>query len=449
MKKTTYCVRAAVVAFIFLFSISTYSQSTQTVDFIATKDAYLRGKPDGEQTKNFGDCNDLRVKNKPTDLKRILLQFDISSIPSNSYIESAELRLNSTDDKDMTVSVFQIGDSDSWDEGNLCGNTGSSNWNNRTSGSSWSSPGVVGNNYDDGTPIATINAAYKGIQSWFITSLVQDWVSGIATNNGVMLGGQDGKDEEAKYESTDAGDPNPPTLRVTYRTVYDNDNDGVYNQLDIDDDNDGILDTDECSSLTDPPLLNANFEDLDILTLDDGPTDVVGTDGIWKGDASNIPNWLSADTANNYLEIWHNSQRAGNDSGGQAYSGTHWAEINATTNDGLYQDIASTPGTVLQWTFAHRKRTGYSGSANEDIAELLIGDPSGTMTSQGTFTSAGDSSWTMHTGQYVVPAGQTTTRLTFTVIQTASGSTSSGNFIDQVQLYAIPSGCEDFDGDSV
>ena len=106
--------------------------------------------------------------------------------------------------------------------------------------------------------------------------------------------------------------------------------------------------------ISNPPLLNSNFEAIDILTLDDGPTDVVATDGIWKGDASNIPNWLSADTANNYLEIWHNSQDAGNDKGGQAYSGSHWAEINATTNDGLYQDITTTPGTTLQWTFAHQ-----------------------------------------------------------------------------------------------
>ncbi len=78
------------------------------------------------------------------------------------------------------------------------------------------------------------------------------------------------------------------------------------------------------------------------------------------------------------------------------------------------------------------------------LFNYLIGDPNGTLTSQGTFTSAADASWTMHTGQYVVPAGQTTTRLTFTVLRTASGSTSSGNFIDQVQLYSIPSGCEDY-----
>ncbi|MGB5417757.1 LamG-like jellyroll fold domain-containing protein [Algibacter sp.] len=231
----------------------------------------------------------------------------------------------------------------------------------------------------------------------------------------------------------------------------DSDFDGVTDSVDIDDDNDGILDTDECAAIVNPPLSNADFEDLDIVSsgLDGGATDVVGSSGIWKGDASHIPNWLSADPSNNYLEIWHNSQGAGNDAGGQAYSGTQWAEVNATTNDGLYQDVVSTPGDVLQWSFAHRKRTGYSGSSSEDIVRLMIGDPSGTLTANGDFTSAGDSSWTLHSGTYTVPAGQTTTRLTFTVLNSASGSTSSGNFIDNVQLFVIPATCADTDGDSI
>jgi uncharacterized repeat protein (TIGR01451 family) len=219
---------------------------------------------------------------------------------------------------------------------------------------------------------------------------------------------------------------------------------------DLDEDNDGILDSIECTDLGKAPLLNSDFEDLDITAgLDGGPTDVVASTGIWKGDASNIPHWLSSDTANNHLEVWHNTQGAASDLGGRAYSGSQWGEVNATTNDGLYQDITTTPGDVLQWSFAHRKRTSYAGSTGEDIVRLLIGDPSGTMSSQGNFSSAGDASWSVHSGTYTVPAGQTTTRLTFTAIAVASGGgTTSGNFIDKVQLYVLPN-CEDTDGDGV
>ncbi|TDD94457.1 LamG-like jellyroll fold domain-containing protein [Flavobacterium cellulosilyticum] len=231
---------------------------------------------------------------------------------------------------------------------------------------------------------------------------------------------------------------------------FDSDGDGVNDNVDTDDDNDGIKDDVECPNFAKPRIYNADFEDLNIITsgLDGGSTDVVPTVGIWKGPGANFPNWQSAEPfPNNHLEIWHNSQAASNDSGGKAFSGVQWAEINASTNDGFFQDIVTTPGDILQWSFAHRKRTGYAGGG-EDIARLMIGNPSGTMISQGDFTSANDSSWTEHWGTYTVPAGQTTTRLTFTAIKAASGSTSTGNFVDKVQLFVIPN-CKDTDGDGV
>ncbi|MCA0151581.1 beta strand repeat-containing protein, partial [Winogradskyella vincentii] len=239
------------------------------------------------------------------------------------------------------------------------------------------------------------------------------------------------------------------TAQVRVFVLGDIDGDGIEDIADLDDDNDGILDTIECTAFNSPQLLNGDFEDNDILLLDnDGSTDVVPTLGIWKGDASNIPNWESADAVNNHLEVWHNTQAAGNDVGGVAYTGTQWAEINATTNDGLYQDVVTTPGDVLQWSFAHRKRTGFAGSAVEDVMTLLIGDATGALVSQGNFTSAADASWTAHSGTYTVPAGQTTTRLSFAWVSSASGSSSTGNFIDNIQLFVI-SDCEDTDGDGI
>ncbi|WP_426095578.1 LamG-like jellyroll fold domain-containing protein [Flavobacterium sp. DSR2-3-3] len=233
---------------------------------------------------------------------------------------------------------------------------------------------------------------------------------------------------------------------------FDSDGDGIRDNVDIDDDNDGILDTTECPDFVKPRLLNADFEDKNIITsgLDNGPTDKTGsgTMGIWKGDASLIPAWKSADAANNYLEIWNNSHDPVDDINGKAFSGIQYAEINASSDDGFYQDIATTPGDVLQWSFAHRKRKGYANSVNEDVAQLLIGNPTGILTSQGDFVSAPDASWTEYTGRYLVPAGQTTTRLTFTVLGTVSGSQSSGNFMDKVQLFVVPI-CGDTDGDLI
>ena len=418
-----------------------------TCDFEATQDTYIKLKND---TENYGSCNELIVDREKTDLHRILLQFDISSLPSSATITNAEVRLYTNSGNNFNISIFQIGASDVWSEGSACGGNDSANWNNRTGSTPWSIVGVVGD-HDAGTPLHTINGNSNGIHSWPITTLTQNWHSGSATNNGVMIGSQDGGGNRTiEYESTEAGGANPPILRVTFEiTDVDSDYDGVGDLIDIDDDNDGILDTIECDKIVNPPLQDPDFEALDILTLDGGPTDVVATSGIWKGDASHIPHWQSSDPTNNHLEIWHNTQGAGNDVGGQAYTGSQWAEVNATTNDGIYQDITTTPGEVLAWTFAHRKRTSYAGSPTEDVVRLLLGDPSGTMTSQGDFTSAADASWTVHSGQYTVPPGQSTTRLTFTVISVASGSTSSGNFIDNVQLYVLPTDCEDKDNDGI
>ncbi|MGB5377136.1 MAG: hypothetical protein WBN26_04050, partial [Muriicola sp.] len=230
----------------------------------------------------------------------------------------------------------------------------------------------------------------------------------------------------------------------------DTDGDGVNDLCDLDDDNDGILDVDECPDLGKPKIIDSDFEYLNIVSsgLDDGPLDAASTStGIWKGDSDNYPYWESADPGTNHLEIWQEGNTSGSDPGGLAYSGIQWVELNASANFGFYQDIATTPGDVLQWSFAHRKRGENRWSApDQDIVELLIGDPSGSMVSQGTFASADDASWTLHSGTYTVPAGQTTTRLRLTATNTI-GPSGSGNHIDSVQFFVIPN-CENTDGDA-
>ena len=42
--------------------------------------------------------------------------------------------------------------------------------------------------------------------------------------------------------------------------------------------------------------------------------------------------------------------------------------------------------------------------------------------------------WGTHTGDYVVPAGQTCTRFAFRAVSTGSGSPSVGNFLDAVSF---------------
>ena len=132
MEKTTFLLRKTVLAIVFLYTFSTYSQTTQIIDLIATKDTYIRGKVGTEQTKNYGSCDRLLIDREETDLHRALLQFDISEVPDCAVITTAELILKCTKKQDMNVSVFQIGATDFWDEGSSCDAIGTANWNIRT-----------------------------------------------------------------------------------------------------------------------------------------------------------------------------------------------------------------------------------------------------------------------------------------------------------------------------
>ncbi len=212
MKKTTLLLRDAIVVIAFFISTSVFSQ---TCDFIASKDTYIKLK-NPDTSFNFGACETLIIDREGGDLHRILLQFDLSGISASAIITSAELRLYTEAGDNMNVSVFQIGAADAWDEGSSCGSNGAANWSNRTASSTWGTAGVVGPS-GGGTPIATINGSGDGIHSWNITSLVQGWIDGTITNNGVMVGSQDGGgDRTIDYYSRETTSGTPPTLRITY-----------------------------------------------------------------------------------------------------------------------------------------------------------------------------------------------------------------------------------------
>ncbi|MGB5237191.1 MAG: DNRLRE domain-containing protein [Flavobacteriaceae bacterium] len=191
--------------------------SSTSTDLIAIKDTGIKLKKDD---KNYGSCDEIVIDRETTDIQRALFEFDLSSIPSSAIILSAELRLNCTDGADMDVSVFQIGNSDAWDEGALCDDNGASNWIERTATSNWSEVGAIGPGSDAGTPLSTINVDSEGIQVWPLTCLVSEWVSGASTNNGIALGVYQASggmgNREATYDSRETSTGVPPTLRVTY-----------------------------------------------------------------------------------------------------------------------------------------------------------------------------------------------------------------------------------------
>lgn len=146
-------------------------------------------------------------------------------------------------------------------------------------------------------------------------------------------------------------------------------------------------------------------------------------------------------------------------------SGNIYAELAAyEANTSIYQDIRTTPGTMLVWRLRHTSATGQYldrmsvmiGAPGHETAQQAtrvsvngLGDktgPVGTVIATpsgieprdqqaGTdprWKASTDPWWETYTGEYPVPAGQTVTRLRFLNVDSRSGTI--GNLLDDITL---------------
>ncbi|WP_059008195.1 DUF7507 domain-containing protein [Streptomyces specialis] len=137
-----------------------------------------------------------------------------------------------------------------------------------------------------------------------------------------------------------------------------------------------------------------------------------------------VPGWLTTAT-DHKIELWRSGFQ-----GVPSADGAQFAELNANQVATLYQDLPTTPGTVLYWRLHHRGRSG------DDTMALDIGAP-GAVVEQRRFTD-GNTAWGHYTGTYTVPDGQTTTRFAFRSVSAAGGNQSVGNFLDGVFFGTAP-----------
>lgn len=141
-----------------------------------------------------------------------------------------------------------------------------------------------------------------------------------------------------------------------------------------------------------------------------------------QDDENNIPYWNTT-AIGNLIEIWKTGFN-----GVPAHTFNQFAELNADEVSALYQDVITTPGSTVYITVAHRGRSGI------DVASVKAGDPNGTLTTLGNMTD-GTTAWGEYTFSYVVPDGQTVTRLQFEAVSSTGGATY-GNFIDSVTAFS-------------
>ncbi|EUJ43935.1 SpaA isopeptide-forming pilin-related protein [Listeria riparia] len=171
-------------------------------------------------------------------------------------------------------------------------------------------------------------------------------------------------------------------------------------------------------------IKNADFENINI--ADYGRN--AGQPNVWYVNQDGVEAWATSNPSGN-IEVWQN----GNGENVPAFSGTNFIELNSDGPGPVYQDIKTVPGSTLKWSFAHRGRSG------TDIAELLIGAPDNPLP----IMEAEDGmTWNTYSGTYVVPAGQTITRLTFNPVATSHGNLTIGNFLDDINLYIDVTGAQ-------
>ena len=173
----------------------------------AVKDTYIKKKKVDE---NYGAATELIIDRETNDLHRALLQFDFSAIPAGATINSATLKMQATDvGGDLSVAVYEV--LQSWSEGTGNGDAGEANWNNRMASTAWSTAGGSFNP----TAVATIFNPAAGQHAWNVTPLVQAWVAGTKTNNGLMVASPDGGgDRTVTYSSREGA--TVPFLEISY-----------------------------------------------------------------------------------------------------------------------------------------------------------------------------------------------------------------------------------------
>ncbi len=214
----------------------------------AAGDTWIDGSANGT---NYGDSTSLVINHSGGDIgnQRALLQFDLSTIPAGAVITGATLRMEATSiTAAININIYEL--TEAWVEGSANGTAGVASWNERQTGTAWSTSGGT---YDPAL-VATLNTGSIGQHSWDITALAAAWNDGSKVNNGIIIGSPDSGNETVTYDSSEGS--TPPELVITYTipntaATVAGTNSGAVTE-DDDPDLDGLLETGGTLTVSDP-----------------------------------------------------------------------------------------------------------------------------------------------------------------------------------------------------
>jgi len=142
------------------------------------QDSYLRSNSGGND--NYGGNSNLRFGR--SDRYRPVVQFDLSSIPPLTTLDSAVLRfyvnnIGPSTSNDLDIDIYRL--TESWLENDVT-------WRERINNVNWSSFGGT----HDPQLIGTLTIPNGDVGVWIeadITPLVQEWLDGVSLNYGIVL----------------------------------------------------------------------------------------------------------------------------------------------------------------------------------------------------------------------------------------------------------------------
>ena len=171
----------------------------------ATDDTYINS---ASATANTGSTQQLRIA---TDVAT-LLRFDLSSVPSGAYVDSATLELEVVavgGASGQEVTAYKV--LRNWEEHEAT-------WNIAETGTNWGTAGCQNTTTDRSSSSSGTATENNGAGSWLsfdITSLVSDWLT---TNNGLVLKTSGSELAQLFFYSRDYSEVHAPrlTLLLTY-----------------------------------------------------------------------------------------------------------------------------------------------------------------------------------------------------------------------------------------
>lgn len=187
-----------------------------------------------------------------------------------------------------------------------------------------------------------------------------------------------------------------------------------------------FLDCDESVDGSTAAIINGGFEEGNFFLFENGSINV---------DQSQIDGWTRAAYDRN-IQITDSGHN-----GVPAYEGDTYSQVNAISNSSIFQDIATMPGDILHYSFAHR------GGEGVDMVAVYFGTPKNTgqepLPSELYNTYATDADrWVVYQGKYEVPAGQTVTRFSLGALASSNGNLRNGNLLDAVTVQSVDASCE-------